>query len=120
MWSGCERFKCPIIAAIRRALPVSRRPDDEDEPTLLLAERLGRIGQPSSSKVGMTKGIVRMTIASDPRWRKMFTRKRPTPFAEYAASYSVRASSWRRTLSSRIMWGREVMVSSAVNGSARK
>jgi len=36
-------------------------------------------GKPSSSKLGIDRGMARITIAHVPRCRKTFTRKRPTP-----------------------------------------
>ena len=53
---------------------------DEDDAVAQLHDFLRTSGgRFSSAKPGILSGMTRMTMAQLPRWRKILTRKRPTP-----------------------------------------
>jgi hypothetical protein len=72
-------FMNPIMAACVLLLPLPVTPVTRMSPRSSAATSCTTGGSPSCSSVGISNGITRMTIMKLPRWRRMFTRNRPTP-----------------------------------------
>ena len=69
MWRACVVFRWPIIAAMVELFPLPAAPTTSTSPRSFSQSGRHGAGAPSSSNVGMMNGIVRITIASDPRCR---------------------------------------------------
>ena len=84
-------------AATVVVLPDPGGPVTSTRPRSSSAKRSTCGGRPSSSRSGISGGTRRTTMASEPRWRWMATRKRPRPATlnPELASPVVASSSWR-------------------------
>ena len=87
----CDRrlaLMCPIIAAMVVVLPVPAGPVTRTSPRRPSASERTAPGSRSSSKDGPSARTRRIASDTSPRWRKQFTRNRPTPGIENPASAS--------------------------------
>ena len=66
-------------AAIVEVFPEPDAPATRIIPRSAAASVPSTGGSFSEPNVGTSKGMTRMTIMNDERWRRIFTRKRPTP-----------------------------------------
>ncbi len=82
MCTGLVRFRWAIIAARVVVFPEPVGPVTSTRPRGSSASRRTTSGIPISSNVGPPNRSVRSTSEIEPRWRKTFTRNRPTPGRE--------------------------------------
>src|SRR6187397_2969577 len=61
------------------ALAAPAPASDQHHSALRLGDAWRMSGRARDARVGTVNGMTRMTIMNDERWRRMFTRKRPTP-----------------------------------------
>ena len=83
---GCSRLMASTIAATVELLPAPPGPVTITSPRSPEAISASASGAPSEDSVGTAKGITRSTIMNEERWRRMFTRNRPTPGAPHEQS----------------------------------
>ena len=121
MCSERVAFRCAIMLAIEVLLPLPAAPTTRTIPFCFSTSSfVTGIGSSRSSIGGMSVGMMRITTASDPRWRYTFTRNRPMPGARYDVSYSVRVSRPASTSALVITWRATASESSAAIFSVRK
>ena len=89
MWAWRWWFMRSMMQASVVDLPEPAGPVTSTMPRGISARRRTLSGMFISTGSGRPKGITRMTAPSEPRWRKMLARKRPTP-----GTAKEKSSSW--------------------------
>ena len=82
MWARRVSFRWRSIAAIVVVLPLPVAPVTSTSPRRASAISPRMSGRFSSAKVFTLIGMMRITIPTDPRWRKIDARNRPLPGRE--------------------------------------
>ncbi len=88
IWPAWVSLRWPIIAASAVDLPEPVEPTTSTRPRGSLMIFFSTSGRRSSSMVGMSLLMARITIATSPRCLKMLTRKRPASLIDTAMLYS--------------------------------
>ncbi len=90
MCSGCSQLILSIMAASVVDLPEPVGPVTRISPLGRSDSSRTTFGSPSSSKLRILKGMVRMAAATAPRCMKMLARKRDSPLMpkERSSSFS--------------------------------